>query len=1311
MSEPAIEQSEAPFTPIHGSPKSPFVDIDAVADLEVSPQESDKDKRKREAEEKDEVLKEWGGKASLGKLLSLTTCKEKLVLALGFLGACAHGAGQPVLCLMWGDLIDGLGASISGDFEIENFANYTPSQIQALHDQMADQMLENVGIIAVKFIVIGCCVCVAAALQGFAFPWFVDSQLAKMRPLYFDAMLHRDVGWFDTHSPGALPGEMSSDLETFAEGFGSKLGVSAMAFAGLCVGLSVGFALSWEIALLMLVTLPLMAVGAVVMSSAVLDARREVQGPYEKAAALADEVLFAIRTVVAFGGEAYELGRYANAVDVAKRGGLKNRIKTGVGMGYIWLIYFCSMALAFWFAMTLMYNGKEDLSAGKVLSAFMCILTVGFMIGKIGPGFAGVAAAQASMARFFFLVRNESTIQKRTCDDRKPAGQIETMAFENVHFAYPARPEMKVLNGVSLTIQKGQKVAVVGESGSGKSTIMALLERFYDPLEGAVLINGEDLRTLNIESYRKQIGYVGQEPVLFATSVRENILQGCNGATEEDFEAAAHNAQLDFVKALPEQFDTYVGSGGSQFSGGQKQRIAIARALLKKPSVMFLDEATSALDSSCEKMIQQTIDQLGRSTWLGRMTIVSIAHRLSTVQNSDVIYVLEGGRVAEQGTHKDLTLQEGGIYQALAAAQGAVLARKITGELVPNSDEGEVPKIALKPSRAGHKPIEDAEDREKLREKHISKHYKVPMLRLLKLSRPYWCCFIPGLLAALVSGACFPMMGAFVLVDALSALMQGEKEEMKQQAEMAAIYFVLVGVARCVASTFQFACFGVIAEVTTREARVTMLENVFRQDIGYHDDPDNTPGKLVAALKIYTYRIARLIVSFGDNADALCSIVVGLTMAFVGCWEMAGAMLLTIPIFGVAAGIKMAVMMGAEKSENQVMKQATQLTSDSLLNARTVQASGNEQDILRLYRSMIAAVSKGFTRRHVLGGLAFGFSSSIVFFVMAGGFYFMGFLIKEGRATFESGQQAFMGILYASMGAGMASALTGDLAKAKVAAHDMFEIIDHQSLINGLEPEGQTLEKEPGLGRIEFQEVRFSYPFRPDVQVLQGVSFVLEAGQSAGLVGPSGGGKSTVMAMLQRFYDPASGQVRIGQGRTSLSELNIRWWRKQVGFVGQEPVLFNASILDNVMYGLGAEETFSPDHLEECKKMANLTFIDNHKAQGWHTQVGPRGSRLSGGQKQRVAICRALLRNPPILLLDEATSALDSQSERVVQAALEAARQGRTSIAIAHRLSTIQDCDVILVVAEGQVAETGTHGELMSKKGVYYKLQLGKKDK
>ncbi|CAE7517987.1 ABCB5 [Symbiodinium sp. CCMP2592] len=699
----------------------------------------------------------------------------------------------------FGDLIDGLGSTMFAEFDTTAFVNMSAadqaSMMEAMSQQANELMLESVGDTAIKFILIGCGVCAAASLQGFSFAYFVDSQVKKMRPMYFDAMLHQDVGWFDTHSPGALAGEMTADLEAFHEAFGTKLGVSIMSSSGLITGLAVGFFLSWEIPLLMLATLPLMSAGAFIMGQAVLDAVQEVQGPYEKAAALADEMLFAIRTVVAFGGEAREIRRYSDAVSSASKGGLRNRIKMGFGMGYIWFVYFAAMALAFWFAMTLMTGGKEGLTSGRVMAAFTCVLTSGFMIGNIAPGFANIAAAKVSMARFFCLVNRESTIQKRVRDDREVIGPIETLQLEDVHFAYPARPEITVLHGLSLTIQKGKKVAVVGESGSGKSTIMALLERFYDPSEGKVLVNEKDLRTINIQSYRKQIGYVGQEPVLFATSVRENILQGSSGASEEDFEAAAKQAQLDFVRGLPKAFDTYVGSGGSQFSGGQKQRIAIARALLKKPSLLFLDEATSALDSRSEKMIQRTIDSLGQTT-AGKMTIVSIAHRLSTVQNSDIIFVLSGGRVAEKGSHSELTAQEGGIYQALAAAQGAVLVHQDTGDLtVEEAEDAEVmvPKIMAEPSKAANTMAEEAEDKEANRIKDITKNYKVPMRRLLSFSRPQWWAFAPGFLGAVVSGACFPVLGAFILVEAMMALMQTDMDVMKRQAELSAMWFLLLG--------------------------------------------------------------------------------------------------------------------------------------------------------------------------------------------------------------------------------------------------------------------------------------------------------------------------------------------------------------------------------------------------------------------------------------------------------------------------------------------------------------------------------------
>jgi len=268
---------------------------------------------------------------------------------------------------------------------------------------------------------------------------------------------------------------------------------------------------------------------------------------------------------------------------------------------------------------------------------------------NIDPSVKAFELARFGAGRFYSVLEHKANIQCMGKDPRSDITSIEKFEMQNVEFYYPARPDVKVLNGLNLSVTCGQKVAVVGESGSGKSTVMALLERFYDVSGGVVKVNGLDIREYNVNKLRRCIGYVGQEPVLFATSIRENIMQGAMSASNEDFSQACADANLGFVEGLPKKYDTFVGSGGSQFSGGQKQRIAIARALLKKANFLFLDEATSALDNTSEKMIQSTIDGISNKTAAG-LGIVSIAHRLSTVRNSDIIYVMSRGVVMSKAT-------------------------------------------------------------------------------------------------------------------------------------------------------------------------------------------------------------------------------------------------------------------------------------------------------------------------------------------------------------------------------------------------------------------------------------------------------------------------------------------------------------------------------------------------------------------------------------------------------------------------------------------------------------------------------------
>jgi ATP-binding cassette subfamily B (MDR/TAP) protein 1 len=291
---------------------------------------------------------------------------------------------------------------------------------------------------------------------------------------------------------------------------------------------------------------------------------------------------------------------------------------------------------------------------------------------------------------------------------------------------------------------------------------------------------------------------------------------------------------------------------------------------------------------------------------------------------------------------------------------------------------------------------------------------------------------------------------------------------------------------------------------------------------------------------------------------------------------------------------------------------------------------------------------------------------------------------------------SMMCVMGGAMGAGMAMGFAPDANKAKLAAYDVFRLIDRESKVDAMNPQGN--HSALGDGSIEFQDVKFTYPHRLDLPILKGLSWRVPKGKSVAFVGPSGSGKSTVIQLLQRFYDPTLGTIKVGG--TDLRQFDITYWRQQVGFVGQEPILFEMSLEDNVRYG---KPDATRDEVEVAAKMANMDYVFDGKMT-WEDSVGAKGGKLSGGQKQRCAIARALIRQPPVLLLDEATSALDSVSERVVQHALDVAKKGRTTFTIAHRLSTIQDCDVIIVIVAGAVVEQGSHEVLMERKGVYSNL-------
>ncbi|TKC35248.1 hypothetical protein EI555_009469, partial [Monodon monoceros] len=439
-------------------------------------------------------------------------------------------------------------------------------------------------------------------------------------------------------------------------------------------GFLLGFYRGWKLTLVIISVSPLIGIGAAVIGLSVSKFTDRELRAYAKAGAVADEVISSIPTVAAYGGEKKEVERYEKNLVFAQRWGIRKGIVMGFFTGFMWCLIFLCYALAFWYGSRLVLDDGEY-TAGTLVQIFLSVIVGALNLGNASSCLEAFAAGRAAATSIFETMDRKPLIDCMSEDGYKLdriKGEIE---FHNVTFHYPSRPEVKILNNLSMVIKSGEMTAMVGSSGAGKSTALQLIQRFYDPSEGMVTLDGHDIRSLNIQWLRAQIGIVEQEPVLFSTTIAENIRYGREDATMEDIVRAAKEANAySFIMDLPQQFDTLVGEGGGQMSGGQKQRLAIARALVRNPKILLLDMATSALDNESEAMVQEALSKSGLTVHCTLLqvqhglTIISVAHRLSTVRAADVIIGFERGTAVERGTHEEL-LERKGVYFTLMTLQ------------------------------------------------------------------------------------------------------------------------------------------------------------------------------------------------------------------------------------------------------------------------------------------------------------------------------------------------------------------------------------------------------------------------------------------------------------------------------------------------------------------------------------------------------------------------------------------------------------------------------------------------------------------
>ncbi|XP_049836465.1 multidrug resistance protein homolog 49-like isoform X2 [Schistocerca gregaria] len=1248
---------------------------------------------------------------SYHQLFRYATCAEKFLVLLGITFGIIAAMGLPAFIVLYGEY-----TSLLVD---RAMSNTTITQavmlswfgggrliINGTEEDTKDAILEDarafgIGLTsttAAQFIMcILCIICLNNAAQ---------KQIQRIRALFLRSVMRQDMAWFDTTNAASFASRITGDLDKIQDGIGEKLGMFVYLLMSFVASVVMSFLHGWKLTLVIFSCAPIIVIATAVVAKVQSSLAAQEQNSYGRAGAVVEEVLSAVRTVVAFAGQQKEVDRYKDKLVLAEKMGIKRGMFTGIGAATMWFITYCSYALAFWYGVTLIIDsrvtGDYEYTPAVLIIVLFGMLGGAFNMGMGLPHLEAFSVACGAAAAVFSVIERVPQIDSLSESGKRPDSVVGDIQLTDVHFQYPSRPDVPVLQGLNLRIKHGETVALVGSSGCGKSTVIQLIQRLYDPVQGKVFLDGTDVKELNVNWLRNQIGVVGQEPVLFATTVGENIRYGRENATQDEIEMAAKEANAhDFITKLPQGYDTMVGDRGTQLSGGQKQRIAIARALVRNPHVLLLDEATSALDLASEAKVQAALDRASH----GRTTVV-VAHRLSTVRAADRIICLDAGRVVEQGTHVELMEMRGRYFELVHASDKSshtASARNMSGD----EDADRLPNLSRQLSRqhsvassVGTKSSVSAFE-DMVDESEDDNIYEAPLGRILALNKPEWAYVMIGCIASALVGTSFPMF-AVLFGEVYAILSLPDSDYVTAQTKVYAIYFLGIGVIAGVGSFFQNYMFGIAGVKLTSRLRVNTFQSMLNQEIAWYDDEKNRVGILSARLSGDASSVQGATgLRIGTMVQAISTLFVGAVIALVYTWKLALVAMVSVPIVFGATFLEAKIMQGGGLDEKKKLEQATKVAVEAISNIRTVASLGQEQSFINHYNISLHLASQAMVKRMRLRGLVFATGQTTPFFGYALALYYGGYLTSAENMPYKNIIMVAEALIFSTWMLGQSMAFAPNFGTARLAAGRLFQLLDRKPLIYSGPDIGESAVPINTGGSVGYSEVHFHYPTRPEVKVLRGLNLLIRPGNTVALVGPSGCGKSTCVQLLQRLYDPISGKVTLDE--CDIQSFPLKTLRAQLGIVSQEPTLFDRTIAENIAYGDNSRE-ISKEEIIAAAKAANIHNFVSALPLGYDTGLGAKGAQLSGGQKQRIAIARALVRNPRVLLLDEATSALDNESEKVVQDALDQASEGRTCITIAHRLATVQNADTICVLNNGKIAEMGRHDQLLAARGLYFQM-------
>ncbi|KAL5338756.1 ABC multidrug transporter SidT [Aspergillus crustosus] len=1229
------------------------------------------------------------------------------MLLVGILSAIASGVPFPLIGIIFGQLLDDFNsATCDAAGSSESDPDYQGS--------INDKILLIVYLAIAQFVLI---------YIHLTFWTLNGARLAqRLRETYLQNLLRQEPSFFDDLPPGEVASRLNGDIQTIRSGTAEKVGICLANFSFFVTAYIIAFIKDTKLAGMLVSLVPAYFLMSFIGSHYIEKYSGLISNHAATAASITSETLSNFV--------------FSKVLKSSEHEGLKKATAVRIQSGVLYFIAYSANGLAFWEGSRQVADSLSDSTSGTTVGATFTVIFIlveaSLLLSQVALFLHLFMAAVASFEKLRGDIERDPLINSTTASGQRLSQAEGGFEFNSVSFSYPSRPEITVLDRITLSIPANKHTAIVGLSGSGKSAIAGLVTRLYDPTEGQIFFDCQNLRDVNTRDLRGSLSLVQQEPSLLARSLLENITHGLINSSNPihehlkrgllssyladlassvrdgvDLVVAAEEKGAEFVKiinlvqnaailadahafiaALQHGYGTIVGSSGRLICGGQKQRIALARALVKDPAVLILDKATASLDSRSEQYIQKAISNITS----GR-TIIMIAHRLSMITGADNIIVMHKGHIMEEGDPATL-MEKDGAYANLIKLQtiGARLNKNESTtsiDSISKTDQALTTDRELEKSSLSLDSLERADKKQPAIikaqvTKSLEEEPETPPKSLWALVRGYAPAVRPHLLIIVVA-----LLGSSIIGGAFS----GEAVISGTTGDFFGLMFFMLGIIKFFANIASWTGFGWISEKVVYTVRVLSFWSLLEQDLQWHQSKGRSPPLLLSYITRDGNALARL---SGSIISMLFSITINLIAAII---------LTHIITWRIAL---LHVLGKFEERHKNAYTISVNIGVEAIMSIKTIASLSLEEDTLRTYQRSLRGPCKEMLAvtlqaSNLINALAYWWGAKQI---LAGNYTQTQFLIMVFSLLVSAllWSQVFTLVPELSAARAAMARLLGliKIGSDKMQGHVHPPAITAPSSEKGLEATVSTNflpSIQPSASSVHLQNIHFSYPARPDIKVLNGLNIAIKPGKFCALVGPSGAGKSTIIPLIERLYTPQSGSILING--TDITKHRDVTFRDSIALVPQESVLFEGTIRFNISLGAKPGHTASMPKIIETCKLASIHYTITSLPDGYDTLCGPNGSQFSGGQQQRLSIARALIRKPKLLILDESTSALDAESGKLIQDGLEKAAKGITVIAIAHRLHTIRRADVIFLIDGGVRTDSGTHEELLVRSDSY----------